>query len=277
MYDDIQLMNNNFDTFVDTLTNMNSDYHVAAVVHDSGHIYGNLSSSTHSNDPKFIDNTFSANDAKDTIAEMIDCYSSSNCAVNIGYGSNTERAFMLMEAFLAESVDVTGAPDPSGANYGVIRQSAKLNLVGVSDEPEQSTNQYAYYVSLFQGLKTNPDDVVIHAIGGDYPSGCGGNDAYTGMYEASVATGGLFLSICATDWASQLEALAEGSAQDLTSFALTQQPVPSTIEVRVDGQSSTLGWSYNPTDNAIDFDTDYIPEGGSIVEVDYAVYGDCNQ
>ncbi len=277
MYDDIQLMNNNFDTFVDTLTNMNSDYHVAAVVHDSGHIYGNLSSSTHSNDPKFIDNSFSANDAKDTIAEMIDCYSSSNCAVNIGYGSNTERAFMLMEAFLAESVDVTGAPDPSGANYGVIRQSAKLNLVGVSDEPEQSTNQYAYYVSLFQGLKTNPDDVVIHAIGGDYPSGCGGNDAYTGMYEASVATGGLFLSICATDWASQLEALAEGSAQDLTSFALTQQPVPSTIEVRVDGQSSTLGWSYNPTDNAIDFDTDYIPEGGSIVEVDYAVYGDCNQ
>ena len=45
---------------------------------------------------------------------------------------------------------------------------------------------------LFQGLKTNPDDVVFHAIGGDYPSGCGGNDAYTGMYEASVATGGLF-------------------------------------------------------------------------------------
>ena len=208
---------------------------------------------------------------------MIDCFSSSQCPVNVPYGNNTERAFMLLEAFLSEAVDVNGTPDPSGCNYGVIREGAKLNLVGVSDEPEQSSNTYAYYISLFQGLKSNPDDVVIHAIGGDYPSGCGGNSAYTGMYEASVATGGLFLSICATDWASQLQALAEGSAQDLTSFALTQQPVPSTIEVRIDGQSSTLGWSYNPTDNAIDFDTDYVPEGGSVIEVDYAVYGDCNQ
>ncbi len=275
MYDDIALMNANFDTFIDTLVGMNSDYHVAAVVHDSGAIYGDASYGPGS--PKYIDNSFNANEAKDIIAEMIDCYTSSNCALNIGYGTNTEKAFQLFEAFLSEAVDVTGTPDPSGSNYGVIRESAKLNLVGVSDEPEQSVNTYAYYVSLFQGLKTNPDDVVIHAIGGDYPSGCGGNQAYTGMYEASVATGGLFLSICATDWASQLEALAEGSAQDLTSFALTQQPVPSTIAVRVDGQSSTIGWSYNPTDNAIDFDPDFVPEGGQIVEVDYAVYGDCNQ
>ena len=268
MYDDIALMNQNFEAFVNTLQGMNSDYHVAAVVGDSGCVHGG--------DP-FIDNTFSGGDAETTIATMIDCFSSSNCNMNVPYAAYTEAAFSLFEAFLSESVDINGAPDPGGCNYGVVRQNAKLNLVGVSDEPEQSVNTYGYYVSLFQGLKTNPDDVVFHAIGGDYPSGCGGNDAYTGMYEASVATGGLFLSICATDWATQLEALAEGSAQDLTSFALTQQPVPSTIEVFLNGQSTTVGWSYNPTDNAIDFDPDYVPEGGDTIEVRYAVYGDCNQ
>jgi len=270
MFDDIALMNNNFETFINTMAGMNSDYHVAAVVGDNGCIFGN---------DLYIDSSFNSNPqgAVTVLSTMIDCYSSSQCPVNVPYGNNTERAFMLLEAFLSEAVDVNGTPDPSGCNYGVIREGAKLNLVGVSDEPEQSSNTYAYYISLFQGLKSNPDDVVIHAIGGDYPSGCGGNSAYTGMYEASVATGGLFLSICATDWASQLQALAEGSAQDLTSFALTQQPVPSTIEVRIDGRSSTTGWSYNPTDNAIDFDTDYVPEGGSVIEVDYAVYGDCNQ
>ena len=268
MYDDIALMNQNFEAFVNTLQGMNSDYHVAAVVGDSGCVYGGDS---------FIDNSFSGGDAETTIATMIDCFSSSNCNMNVPYAAYTEAAFSLFEAFLSESVDINGAPDPGGCNYGVVRQNAKLNLVGVSDEPEQSVNTYGYYVSLFQGLKTNPDDVVFHAIGGDYPSGCGGNDAYTGMYEASVATGGLFLSICATDWATQLEALAEGSAQDLTSFALTQQPVPSTIEVDLNGLPTTVGWSYNPTDNAIDFDPDYVPEGGDTIEVSYAVYGDCNQ
>lgn len=268
MYDDIALMNQNFEAFVNTLQGMNSDYHVAAVVGDNGCVYGG---------DKFIDNSFSGGDAETTIATMIDCFSSSNCNMNVPYATYTEAAFSLFESFLSESVDINGAPDPGGCNYGVVRQNAKLNLVGVSDEPEQSVNTYGYYVSLFQGLKTNPDDVVFHAIGGDYPSGCGGNDAYTGMYEASVATGGLFLSICATDWATQLEALAEGSAQDLTSFALTQQPVPSTIEVDLNGLPTTVGWSYNPTDNAIDFDPDYVPEGGDTIEVSYAVYGDCNQ
>ncbi|MEC8424535.1 MAG: hypothetical protein VX000_12210, partial [Myxococcota bacterium] len=165
----------------------------------------------------------------------------------------------------------------SGCNYGLIRDNASLNLIGVSDEPEQSINNYSYYVSLFQSLKANPDDVVMHAIGGDYPSGCGSASAYTGFYEATVATGGLFLSICASDWGAYLEALAEGSAADLSTFELTDWPVPETIEVRVDGVTTTVGWEYNPTDNAIDFESDYVPEGGSTIEISYALYGDCDQ
>jgi hypothetical protein len=263
MSEDVANVTNNFGSFIGTLTAMDADFHVAATVGDSGCVNG---------PPMYIDSSFSVSDAQSTIVSMIDINNNV-----VPYASNTERAFVLFELFLEEAVDINGYPDPSGCNYGVIRREAKLALVGVSDEPEQSPNQYSTYVSLFQGLKANPDDVVIHAIGGDYPSGCGNNDAYTGMYEASVATGGLFLSLCATDWGSQLQALAEGSAQDLTSFELTQWPVPETIVVRVDGQTTTVGWTYNPTDNAIDFDTDYVPEGGSIIEVDYAVYGDCNQ
>jgi hypothetical protein len=263
MSEDVANVTNNFGSFIGTLTAMDADFHVAATVGDSGCVNG---------PPMYIDSSFSVSDAQSTIVSMIDINNNV-----VPYASNTERAFVLFELFLEEAVDINGYPDPSGCNYGVIRREAKLALVGVSDEPEQSPNQYSTYVSLFQGLKANPDDVVIHAIGGDYPSGCGNNDAYTGMYEASVATGGLFLSLCATDWGSQLQALAEGSAQDLTSFELTQWPVPETIVVRLDGQTTTIGWTYNPTDNAIDFDTDYVPEGGSIIEVDYAVYGDCNQ
>ena len=263
MDENVEDMMANFADFTNTLGTMNSDYHVAAVVVDSGCIYG---------PDTWIDRNFSATQANSALETMIDIN-----LQNTPYGSNTERAFMLMEAMLSESVDGNGAPYPGGCNYGLIREEAKLALVGVSDEPEQSVNSYSYYISMFQSLKSNPSDVVIHGIGGDYPSGCGSNSAYTGMYEATVATGGLFLSICATDWSTHLTALAEGSAQDLSSFELTQWPVPETIVVKVDGQTQTIGWEYNPTDNAIDFDQDYVPEGGSQVQVDYALYGDCNQ
>ena len=252
MNDDIENVQDNFATFVGTLVGLDADYQVAATVEDGGCINGS---------DLFIDNTFSASDAEDAITTMIN--------LNGSYGSNTERAFMLLEACLAES-------SSGGCNDGLVRDDATLNLVMVSDEPEQSTNNYSYYVSLFQSLKDNPDDMVIHAIGGDYPGGCGSASAYTGAYEATVATGGLFLSICATDYGVQLEELAEGSAQDLTSFELTDWPVEETLVVRIDGVTTTIGWEYNATDNAIDFEEDYIPEGGSVIEAEYALYGDCD-
>jgi hypothetical protein len=250
MDDDIANVQSNFGTFTNTLAAMDADYHVAATVEDNGCINGA---------DLYIDNSFSAATAISAITAMI----------NLGgsYGSNTEMAFMLLESCLAEAIN--------GCNIGLTREDATLALVGISDEIEQSINDYSYYVSLFQSLKDSPDDVVIHAIGGDYPSGCGGNDAYMGMYEATVATGGLFLSICATDWGTHLEALAENSVQDLSSFELNDWPVPETLVVKINGVTTTIGWEYNPTDNSIDFETDYIPAGGDTIDVSYAIYGSC--
>lgn len=253
MSDDITNVQNNFDVYVNTMASLDADFHVIATVEDNGCINGS---------DLYIDSTYSASDAQTVITTMIN--------LGVSYGSNTERAFMLEEAFLAE----VGS---GGCNEGSLRDEATLNLVGVSDEPEQSVNNYAYYVALFQSLKDNPDDVIFHAIGGDYPSGCGTASAYTGYYEAVVATGGIFLSICATDWGSHLEALAEGSTADLSTFELTDWPVPDTIEVRIDGVQTSVGWEYTSSTNSIDFETDYIPEGGSTIEVSYALYGDCDQ
>ncbi len=242
----------NFGVFVTTMVNMDSDFHVAVTQADDGCINGS---------DIWIDNTFTESEAESTVETM----------VNLGgsYASNTERAFMLLEACLAE----VGS---GGCNEGLVRDSAKLNLVGVSDEPEQSVNSWSYYLTLFQAYKDDPDDVIIHAVGGDYPSGCSGASAYTGMYEATVATGGQFLSICASDWASHLTSLAEAAAATLDTFQLTADAVPETIVVRIDGVTSTLGWEYDTSQNAVVFETDYIPEGGSTIEVEYALMGDCD-
>jgi hypothetical protein len=246
---DLESVIANFGVFVSTMVNLDSDFHVAVVVQDDGCIAGS---------ERYIDNTFSEAGAVNTVEAMINGHA----------GNDTERGFTLAEMALHE----TG---PGGCNEGFLRDDAELHIVGVSDEPEQSLNSWSYYVSLFQGMKRDPDDVVIHAVGGDFPAGCGDNQAYTGFYEATVATGGQFLSICASDWASHLSALAEASAGVLDSFALSTDPVPETITVRVDGVTHTMGWSYDEANNSVKFDRDHVPEGGATVEIAYALRGDC--
>jgi hypothetical protein len=250
MDDDIARVRANFDTFVTTLSTMEADYHVAVVVRDTGCFIGG----------QYIESTMSVDDQTSAFNTMV--------GTSSDQGSYTEMGLTLVEASLAN----TGSGD---CNEDFLRDDATLAVVGVTDEVEQSANPWSYYVSLYQSYKSDPDDVLVHAIAGDMPSGCGGNEPGRGWYEASVATGGLFLSICATDWASTLESLAEGSAADLTTFALTQTPVPSTIAVRVDGINTTGGWTYDASTNTIHFEETTVPEGGSTIEVEYALYGDC--
>ncbi|MAA80000.1 MAG: hypothetical protein CL916_12165, partial [Deltaproteobacteria bacterium] len=153
-------------------------------------------------------------------------------------------------------------------------------LIGVSDERDQSAdyatnvNYWQDYISLFQDVKTNPEDVIIHAIGGDNPVGCGGNEAYTGMYEATMATGGIFLSICALDWGEHLQTIVD-SFVNTGVFDLTDTPVPESIVLQVDGVTITEGWEYDETENAIIFEEASIPLGGSTIDITYAVAGTC--
>ena len=87
---------------------------------------------------------------------------------------------------------------------------------------------------------------------------------------------GLYLSICASDWGSHLESLAEGSAALKSSFELTEEPVPETIVVTVDDIVTTTGWTYAADAQSVNFDEDHIPIGGSVVELAYALAADCS-
>jgi hypothetical protein len=260
MNDDIAAVETNFISFITTMAGMDADYHLAVVVQDGGCIIGNDS---------FIDSDSS--NAQNIFDTMVGNSSDQ--------GVDTERLFSLLEDALSSS-----NRNPGGCNEGFYRENAKLNLVAISDEPEQSNQDYTYFVALFQSLKSDTDDLVIHAVAADNPANGGGNNCgadygsgnQAGRYEnATVATGGLYLSICATDWGSHLQALAENSTADLSSFELTDIPVAETIRVEVDGVTMSTGWTYNPVDNAVEFEPDYIPEGGSTVEATYAIPGDC--
>jgi hypothetical protein len=258
MYGDIANVQANFSAFITTLASMDSDYHVAVVVEDSGCVLGG---------DTYIDNTMSESDQQAIFTTMI--------GTSANQGSNTERIFSLFESALSST-----NRSNNGCNGGFYRDDAKLNLIAVSDEPEQSSNPYTYYTSLFQSLKQDTDDLAMHAIAADNPSNgssaCGAS--YNARYEdATIDTSGIYLSICATDWGSHLETLAENASQDLSSFELTGTPVEETIEVAVDGITTVGTWTYNQADNTVDFEPDHVPEGGSTIDVQYTLMGDCQQ
>ncbi len=173
--------------------------------------------------------------------------------------------------------NATQAGGDAGPGSDFLRDDSKLSIIVVTDEPDSSTQTWDVYMNHFWSLKSDTDLVVVNAIAGDWPSGCATASPSDKFYYMSVATGGLYLSVCATDWASHLESIAEASRVDLSSFELSQPPVPESIEVRIDGVVQTSGWTYNSIDQSIDFDDDHIPAGGSVIEVEYALYGTCSE
>ncbi len=240
-------LSSNFTTFINTLAFTDADYHIAVITTDNPQFRGDIITP----------------DTSDPVSEFV-----TQATPGIG-GSGDEKPTEMAY----QSVQPGGDAGP-GSEF--LREDSVFSMIFVSDEPDSSPSSVATYLAYFESLRTDTDNYVAHAISGDWPAGCGTASATNIVYDLTVATGGLYLSVCATDWASHLESIAEVAAADLSSFELTDYPVPTTIVVSIDGVATTAGWVYNAPDNAIDFDDDHIPAGGSTIEVEYSLYGDCS-
>ena len=248
MTDELALLEASILDLSDELEADGVDYRIGAVVADDGCVAG---------DTPYLDDSISDSEREAAWADML----------AEDAGGNAERPFMLLVSGLSTSNISSG-----GCNEGLYRESAALHLVGVSDEAEQSTRPYSYYVSLFQSLDA---DVVFHGIGGDYPtSACSTADAFTGFYEATVATGGSFTSLCNSSFSSNMQGIADAVVLGSSSFLLDDFPVPGTLQVFVDGSELREGWSYDAASNTLSLDE--TPEDGAEVRIDYALYGDCD-
>ncbi len=189
-------------------------------------------------------------------------------AVSAGGGWWTEAGLTVT----SEAVEMT---DPGECNYGFLRPEAMLHIIMVSDEPEQSTSTWNWYVDKVIAKKGSSANVKFSAIAGDYPGGCATAEAGSGYYQAVSATEGVFLSIC-SEWASptNLAMLAAASIQQ-AAFELSATPAPSTIHVYVNGTERLDNWHYDASDNTVVFD-DGIPSEGDNVRIEYGGLADCD-
>lgn len=251
----LRLFQSMFEPLVDGLLASGMDYQLAIALEDDGCVAG---------DVPFVDASMAPEEQVAHLRAMYD-------EVSSGVGLQ-EQGFTVLD--LALSATNVGA---GGCNEGLLRDGT-LALVGVTDEAEQSSNPWSYYVSRYEGLMAHPDRLTVNAIAGDYPAGCEGYAPGEGWYQASVATNGLFLSMCETDWSLHVDALVEMvTFGPPLSYDLSHWPVPGTIEVRVDGVLVTEGWEYNQTDLSLDFTEASAPQAGSVLEVTYTRYGECEE
>jgi hypothetical protein len=197
---------------------------------------------------------------------------------NVGtVGSAFEQG--LEAAYLALS-----APLINTDNAGFLRQDAVLSLIFVSDEPDSSPETVDFYVNFFLSIKgfRNTNLFSASSIVGDTPSGCNGPGgvAYDGIryIETAARTGGIFQSICTSDWSRALEELSTTAFGFKSRFFLSNQPVIPTLVVYVDslmlpaqGVGGTVNWTYDFATNSINFSPFATPEPGAEIRVEYTV------
>ena len=200
------------------LVDNNVDYRLSAVSQASGCVAGPT---------LYIDNTFSSADIQSTFEGMIN--------VQNTYSANSEQNLQTLKYALE-------AAQQGQCNEGLVRENTKLNLIGVSEEDDESPLPYTEYLNAYNNHVYGQNDLRVHAIGSD-PTLCQVPNYYAGLYDASIATGGFFFSICTDpiNWTYELETLADNISAHaenslyLDTIELSHPAVEASIEVFVDG------------------------------------------
>ncbi len=187
-------------------------------------------------------------------------------AVLVGTGgSRYEQGYEAAELALDDSLN----PD-------FLRSSARLHVIFLSDEDDQSPGRIPAYLDTLRAV-AGGGGLTVHAIVGDEPEGCasgiGAASAGTRYLTAAVQTGGYMDSICSDDYTEILERVGLDVAGLQDTFLLNQVAEPGTIRAWVDGvempERDRDGWQYSPGDNAIVFEGLSVPRAGMEVVAEY--------
>jgi hypothetical protein len=233
MSDDAANLAANFDEFLDALLGDGSDFQIIVVTADSGcHNESIITPATAAPEAEF------------------------EAAVDGPGGS-------FYEAGLVVTSNALGKTGPGMCNEGFLRLGVPTISVMVSDEPEQSPQDWSFYVSIMESFAP---DVVINGVVGQPNSTCASNG--TGYHEAIAATGGVDYDICDVDWGERVHDILDTAGLPW-AFPLSATPDPLTIAVEVDGIPIVVGWTYDEASNAIAFDSLNVPGNGSTIQVDY--------
>jgi hypothetical protein len=237
--------------FFDDLLAANVPFRVAFIAGWGGQVDGGI---------PYVDDSFTSADAVEAVQGML-------TPTSADVDDGLETCLVALEAN-ADWVLDDADPWPR----------SKLNLIVVNPDAEQSFRDATYYIEHYEAFKGS-SNVAVHGIAGDVPKGCSGGlkgaaNPSENLYDATVASGGVFLSICEKDWTATAAALAS-ACMTFTGFHFGEDPAPPSIHVYVDGAEVLTGWSYDATADALVFDDASYPPAGAELRADYVLAEIC--
>lgn len=264
MADEQEKLAVNFQSFIQSFTESVVDYHIGVITTDVANqaVAGQLQGEV----------TFITPETPDAEAIF-----ASNVRVGDS-GSGLEMGFDAAYRALTE-------PNLSGANTGFYRPEAALSVVIFSDEDDLSPQPVDYYLDFFASLKGEAsyrDHSLMNfsAVVGDVPFGCvnddgtGGADPGTRYVDAAERSGGVYDSICSSNFTAVVEALGLTLSGLRKEFVLTRCPKLETLDVRVDDALQTLDqdFLYEPELKRVRFLDETVPPPESTVTLSYEYY-----
>ncbi len=202
------------------------------------------------------------------------------CAANVTNPPNGNRrpnpgGSDSQEAGLQAARIALDVPNVNMANAGFLRADARLAVMVVSDEDDQSDGSVNLYIDFFRTLKgyANPQLISVSAIAGDSPGGCATAAAGDRYLAAVQGLNGQFGSICSNSWSQLLSNIGLGVFALRSSWTLSRPADANTIQVTVNGTSvprnAMNGWTFDPASNTISFNGTAVPQPGGQIEVRY--------
>jgi hypothetical protein len=157
----------------------------------------------------------------------------------------------------------------SDCNVGFLRAGSPLQLVVISDEPEQSDSGWGPLVEQIRLMLADPDDLHVSGVV-DADDLCG--EGAEGYLEAAAATDGVIADICAPELIVTVLDLLVPAQTGVDLFPLVEVPLPDTVAVFVNGER-TEDWEWDVTRSAVRLGS--TPDAGSEVTIEYRPDGGC--
>ncbi|HOX43446.1 MAG TPA: choice-of-anchor D domain-containing protein [Myxococcota bacterium] len=270
MSDDQQALAQNFATFINWAINLSTDFQIGVI-------------STEINEPDVPADFFNIYPGilvfypgfprilTNTTPNLVQAFARN---VNVGTCCSDEQESGLHAAMLALSEPLISS---LAANGGFMRPDAKLVMIMVSDEPDQSPSPVDFYVDFFKALKGVRNDQLMDV---SCIVSAGEDGARYRFVQES--TGGLFRDLEGGDWGATLSDLGLDAFAARTQFPLSRPANPLSLVVSVDNQDgqglvvvpedpdeSGDGWVYDPISNSVIFGDDVVPGRGAVIQVEY--------
>lgn len=248
MGDEQKALAYNFDVFIHEFLEKKIDFQMAVTTTDAS----NSKNGRWNCNPKLLDAEAAKQSEKNFVKHFSHC-------IKVGTrGSGREKGLHTSQSFI-ERYDQKW-----------MRDDAYLVVVYVSDEQDQSAKKVEDYVDFLMTKKKQKGLIKLYSIVTKESTKYRWETLGTRYLEASQRTGGQTAHI-KNDFYKILRDMGGKIVNLLDSFALSGQPHEDKIDVKVNGQEVSSGYSYDNQSRSIKFLDGHIPNEGAKIEISYSI------